>query len=275
MKLTKLIRSIIQYTFMGLLSIVLFSCNNSGKKASAEKVENEDIKEEVEEYVYPLVSSFDITTMLNKIEASYIVGIANDPLNVDKYFTTQSKAINLGVYTADLAYATTYNQKLEVQNYFKATQILVGELDLTGAFDSDLPGNIEENLDNKEKLTEIITEISQDAYSFLNRKGQTELSYLILAGSVIEGLYLTTHISDQTFNNPNIIETILYQKEPLKKLAKMMEVYKDSELSASAYMSIVEINEIFAMDESNTAMTETQITKLTQLLDQLRENSIQ
>lgn len=275
MKSTSPLRNLTLFVFTGLLSIVLFSCNNSGKKASTVKVDDDFIKEDVEEYVYPLVSAFDVTAMLNEIEASYIVGIANDPLNAEKYFTEQSKAVNLGVYSVDLAYATTYNQKSDVQDYFKAIQTLVGELDLSAAFSKDLAEKIDANLDNKEILVKQITQLSQDTYAFLNKQGRTELSYLILTGSAIEGLYLTTHISGNTFNNPNIIKAILYQKEPLVKLKKMMEPFKESELSKSSFQNILAINAIYALDESTTAMTENQIKKLTELLDEIREASIQ
>ena len=259
-----------------LIAVIFGSTLNSCKSKKKEPaVSKEEIKQDIEEYVYPLASAFDVPAMLNEIEASYIVGIANGAENVEKYFTEQSRAVNLGVYVADLAYATTYNQKADVQAYFKAIQTLVNELDMTAAVSKSLAEDIENNLDDTDALVISITELSQDAYSFLNKQGRTELSYLVLAGTAIEGLYLTTHISENTFQNPKIIETILYQKEPLMKLEKLMEPYKESELTASVYKTVQEINGVYAMEESTTAMTLDQIEKLTQLLDQVREKSVQ
>lgn len=255
-----------------VLSFTVSSCKNKNKEA---KVSEEEIKQDIEEYVYPLVSAFDVTKMLSEIEASYIVDITNDAENVEKYFTEQIRAVNLGVYTADLAYATTYNQKADVQSYFKAIQSLVNELDMTAAVSKSLAEDIESNLDNKEEMITLVTKLTQDAYSYLNKQGRTELSYLVLAGTAIEGLYLTTHISANTFQNPKIIETILYQKEPLMKLEKMMEPYKETELSASVFNTVQTINSIYSMEETTTAMTMEQIEKLTQLLDQVRAESVQ
>lgn len=255
----------------GFFSVSISSCN-SCKKAKQEepKIAKETIKKEIEDYSYPLPSAFEVTNMLNSIEASYIVGIANDSEKADKYFSEKSKAINLGIYTADLAYATTYNQKSDIQNYFKASETLVRELDFTAAFDENLPDQIDANLDNKEKLVDIVTDMFNNAYSFLNKQGRTEVSYLVLSGTVIEGLYLTTHISENTFQNPKIIEAILFQKEPLAKLEKLIENYKDSELSKELYQDIKKINAIYAMEEGTTSFSREQVTKLTSTLDEIR-----
>ena len=255
----------------GLFAFAISSCSSNKKEKKADlKVVEKTIKEEIEEYSYPLVSAFEVTKMLNEIEASYIVGITNDPGKASDYFSEKDRAVNLGIYTADLAYATTYNQKTDVQNYFKASETLVRELDLTSAFDENLPDEIDANLDNNDKLVEVITSIFQNAYSYLNKQGRTEVSYLVLSGTVIEGLYLTTHISENTFQNPKIIEAILFQKEPLMKLESMMGEYKDSELLSDVYADIVKINAVYALEEGTTSMTQEQVNKLTGLFSSMR-----
>lgn len=261
------------FLILPMLVVFVFatSCKNQNKQAVSET----DIKKDIEEYVYPLISAFDVTTMLTEIEATYIVDIANEAENVEKYFTEQSKAVNLGVYVADLAYATTYNQKSAVQQYFKAIESLVTDLDLTAAIGKELANEIESNLDNTEVLVDLITKLSQNAYASLNKQGRTELSYLVLAGTALEGLYLTTHISENTLQNPKIVETILYQKEPLMKLQTLMEPYAETELSASIYQMVKSINQVYAMEESTSAMTLEQIEQLSALLNQIRAETVQ
>lgn len=272
MKLSVLLKLLPVVLIAFVIGSSVSSCNTKKKETAAKE---EAIKQEIEEYVYPLISAFDVPTMLSEIEATYIVDITNDAENVEKYFTEQSKAVNLGIYVADLAYATTYNQKADVQSFFKAIQVLIGELDLTAAIGKEMADKIEQNLDNKEAMVEIITQLSQDAYSYLNKQGREELSLLVLAGTSIEGLYLTTHISDNTFENPKIVSTIIYQKEPLMKLEQMMSAYKDSELSMDVYNTIKSINAVYAKEESTTAMTLEQIQELKTLIDQLRAVSVQ
>ncbi|MCW0481912.1 hypothetical protein [Gaoshiqia sediminis] len=257
----------------GIFSAGFSSCTGKSSKKSS-PVAEETIKQEIEEYAYPLPSAFEVTNMLNEIEASYIVGIANDPEKASSYLSEKSKAINLGIYTADLAYATTYNQKNDIQAFFKASETLVRELDFTSAFDQDLADQIEASMDNKDKLVEIVTDMFQNAYSYLNKQGRTELSYLVLSGTVIEGLYLTTHISENTFQNPKIIEAILFQKEPLAELEKMLAYFEGSELLSDVQEDIKRINAIYAQEEGTTSMTEKQVLELTETLTKIRENLV-
>jgi len=273
---TKAYRLALFAIISGFLAVGVSSCKScKEEKKESPEVTKEIIKEEIEAYTYPLPSTFEITNMLNEIEASYIYGIANDPEKVDKYFSEKSKAVNLGIYSADLAYATTYNQKSDVQKYFEASETLIRELDFTAAFDENLPDQIDANLDNKDKLVEIVTDMFQKAYSFLNNQGRTEVSYLILAGTVIEGLYLTTHISENTFQNPKILEAILFQKEPLTKLETMMEKYKESELVKETYENIKSINAVYALEEGTTSFSQEQVEKLTDTLNNIRKELIQ
>ncbi|MGD9929004.1 MAG: hypothetical protein AB7U05_03220 [Mangrovibacterium sp.] len=257
----------------GIFSAGFSSCTGKSSKKSS-PVAEETIKLEIEEYAYPLPSAFEVTNMLNEIEASYIVGIANDPEKAASYLSEKSKAINLGIYTADLAYATTYNQKTDIQAFFKASETLVRELDFTSAFDQDLADQIDASMDNKDKLVEIVTDMFQNAYSYLNKQGRTELSYLVLSGTVIEGLYLTTHISENTFQNPKIIEAILFQKEPLAELEKMLAYFEGSELLGDVQEDIKRINAIYAQEEGTTSMTEKQVLELTETLTKIRENLV-
>lgn len=275
MKKTRTYKFVSLAIFSGLFAFGFSSCTGNKEKKTDPEVVEKTIKAEIKEYSYPIASAFEVTEMLNEIEASYIVGLTSDPEKASNYFSEKDRAVNLGIYTADLAYATTYNQKADVQNYFKASETLVRELDLTGAFQEDLPDQIEANLDNKEKLVEIITDMFQNAYSHLNQQGRTEVSYLVLSGSVIEGLYLTTNVSENTFQNPKLIEAILFQKEPLMKLEEMMEPYKDTEILGDLYADIASINSIFALEEGATSMTKEQVVKLTDLIASIRNKFVQ
>ena len=45
---------------------------------------------------------------------------------------------------------------------------------------------------------------------------------MIVAGSWIEGLYIATHISQETFENKEMIKILQSQKEPLVKLVELL-----------------------------------------------------
>lgn len=175
-----------------LLALFVVACNNSGKKKSdSTTIEKTEVKAELEEIAYPLPSPFEMTKMINEIEATYIIGISNDPEAYKRYLTVKKQGLNLGVYSSDMAYSATYNRNEKTQEYLSTIKELVKALDLTGAIKSDMPERIEASLEDKEESVNVITDLFYDTYSYMNKNNNTELSYLILAGTWVEGMYLS------------------------------------------------------------------------------------
>lgn len=275
MRAKKILRLIFLFLPIVVVSINLISCRSKNNQSQSSKDINEAIRREIEAYAYPLPSVFETTNMLNEIDAFYLAEITHHPNRASNYFTEKSKALNLGIYTADLAYATTYNRKQEMLGIFGACETLVREMDFTGAFELDLADRIENNFDNKDELVEIVTGVFQNAYAYLNQQGRTELSYLVLCGTIVEGLYLTTHISKSTFQNQKIVAAILFQKEPLLKLQGMMEAKKESDLLKATYLDIRKINEIYALEPGYTSMTEEQVNELSDIVSKIRTGYVE
>ncbi len=222
-------------TFYLLIAVVVMayftSCSGGSQKSAKNtaKIEKEEVKDQVKKVVYPLPTSFQVTEMLNRIEASYILTLSNPPENVDNYITEKEKALALGVYGADLSYASTYHQKQLIIDYMNVSKKLLEELDITGAIDPDIIEKIENAENDKDKLVEIISNSYYSTYEYLNNNDRGAVSLLVLSGSWIEALYIATHISDETFDNKEMITIIMNQKENLNKLMSLLEKYKDKE----------------------------------------------
>ena len=194
----------------------------------------QNVEENVREFVYPLPTAFEVTDMLNRIEAAYIMDVSNSSENVDKYVTEAKRAINMGVYSADLCYASTYKQQSEVMKYTQTIRALVDALDMTRAVDPDLASKMEENENNKEGMSDIITNALYDCYDYLNKNGRGPVSLMIVSGSWVEGLYIATHISDDTFDNKEMVRIIMSQKESLDKLSGLWKEYYVAALGSEA-----------------------------------------
>ncbi len=251
-------------SFLFVIILVASSCNSSKKKTKktdAVNIKKEDVETKVREYVYPLPTAFEIVQMLNDIEAAYIFDLSNSPLNADKYFTEKSMALNLGIYGGDLSYASTYNQKQETLDFIEASRKMLDGLNLQGAVEEDLPGKIEANQDNKEALVELITNSFYDTYDFLNRNDRASVSALVMAGAWVEGLYIATHISEETFHSKEMVKIVLKQKAPLLKLMEILAKYKDDTAVSETIESLSGMAKIYAGIE-NDAITEEQMKKI-------------
>src|SRR4030042_1460375 len=75
-----------------------------------------------------LITSAEVIKMLTELEVGYIFGISNPVENTKKYFTNEAKAINMGVYGADLSYATLYNIQQSVLDYLSAIRSMSADL---------------------------------------------------------------------------------------------------------------------------------------------------
>ena len=88
--------------------IFLTSCKDRAAEKQQKKLEMEQVKtieDQIEENVYPLPTSAEVIKMLTDLEVGYIIGISNPVENTKKYFISTTRAINMGVYGADLSYA--------------------------------------------------------------------------------------------------------------------------------------------------------------------------
>lgn len=279
----KTLKTFIQKSTIALLVgalIVSFANCSGGKKESTKENTTEEsslqkgeFEKKVRDVVYPLPTAFEVTEMINKIEASYIIGISNPIDNVDKYFTDKDQAINLGVYSADLSYASTYNMQQEVMSYMEASENLVVELGISGAFSQQFIGDVEANVDNKEKLTDLITNSFYDTYEYLVKNNKEDLSLLVLAGTWVEAMYISCNISETVYNNPELVEIILHQKASLNDLIELLAPHSEHETIKSILSDLNPIKEVYDnIDE--TGITESQLNQIIEQTTILRNKFI-
>ncbi len=244
--------------------------NNSSK--SENTLSKKTIEKEVHDLVYPLPTTFELTSMLNGIGADYILGLSNSPDNADKYFTEKARALNLGVYSADLSYASTYHRKQETMLFLKASKKIIDNLEITSAFNETLISDVEKNLDKKDELINVITNSFYETYAFLNKNGKANLSLFIVSGSFIEGLYIATNISENTFSNPEMVKIIFDQKDSLERLLKVLQLEANDSDVASLITDLSELKTSY--DKVNGSMTKAQLDEIIEKVSQLREKII-
>ncbi len=268
-------RSIKNYSLVfasaGMLLSVMAGCQCDGGKK--ESIDKQKVEAGVREFVYPLPTSFEVTELLNRIEASYIIDLSNAPANADKYLTEKSKALNLGVYSADLSYASTYNQQQYIVDYMTASRKLVESLDMSAAVDPELPKKIEQNENNKDELIKLITESFYDTYDYLNKNDRASVSVMIIAGSFVEGLYIATNISDNTYNNKEMVKIVMTQKDPLMKLMELLEKYSATDYVRETIEDFKPLHAIFSAIQDG-GITEVQLEQIKSEIKDLRNKMI-
>lgn len=226
-----------------------------------------DVIKEISEY--PLPTSFDVTKLLVEAGASYILNLCNPVANVNRYISLKSKALNLGVYGADLSYAATYNQAQETMQYLEVSHELLTDLEIEAGFNEDMVSSIERNIDNVDSLIYIISESFFRTYKYLASNEQDDMSILVMAGSWIEALYITTQISIISKDNTEIIDIIANQNSSLEKLLEVMAPIRVIDTGADIYEGLLGLHEIY--QQSGTDFSPEQLEDLINRTEVLRK----
>ena len=176
-------------------------------------------------FVESLPSPTHLARIFNRSGLKFVEGITAKPGDAGKYQSATSKALNLGVYTADLAYSTFNNQSQ--LNYFKAVRTLGDGLQMSSIFESsNLVPRVEKNLGNKDSLISLMSGLSMDSDFLLKESNRIDVIYLSVAGGFVESLYLATNLVTQN-NNLEIYNKILDQENTIGKLISVLNDFKD------------------------------------------------
>ena len=183
------LKNIIRFIQSAILFALVVGCGNSkkSKDSTNQAAEKADKINEIvqKEFKYPIPTAFQVTQLLQDAGAAYVLAVTNPVENVDKYETQRSKALNLGIYGADLSYASTYNKKDESRKLLQASKDLIDGLEVSNVFTQSMADRIEVNIENKDSLIAIITQSFYDTHDQLNKNGQDKIALLVVAGSWI------------------------------------------------------------------------------------------
>jgi hypothetical protein len=78
--------------------------------------------------------------------------------NTKNYSTNKSMALNLGIYTCDLSFASLYDQTQLIINYMNAAKSMADGLGILDVIQQEDIDRLEENIHNTEVIMEIVSQ---------------------------------------------------------------------------------------------------------------------
>jgi hypothetical protein len=256
--------------------VILPSCKNRGAVKEQQKAELEQVKtieNQIEENVYPLPTSAEVIKMLTDLEVGYIIGISNPVENTKKYFSSTTRAINLGVFGADLSYATLYNMQQQVINYLDAIRSLSNELNMSKIYNTDLYDSIKKNYDKRDELVRILTGAFNDTYVYLSDNDQQPLALLVVGGAWVEGMYLTTHVSEAAYQVAGISRVLLEQKKSFDLYLEITKPYANDPSVSDFVKRLDPVKKVY--EGIGTSLTEQNIKDITKVITDIRAQIVQ
>jgi hypothetical protein len=283
----------------------LTSCKNSGKEGEniEDKLEVEidttaSIAVQFNNTLFSIPSPYQVAILIKELKIDYNRDMLNNPSKSSSYTDNFDKAINFGIYGADLGYLNIYGQTPDAINYFSVLKIMSQELGISGAFDKPTITRIENNMGNKDSLLYIMSNTYRKADSYLKENNRNDVGVLILAGGWIESNHILAQIAINKNAPQDIINRIGEQKHPLDNLIKILSpYYNQSEKYASLLDGLIDlayefdgvdfkytykepttnVNEKLTIvnSTSNIVISETQLKTIAEKIENIRKKLIQ
>lgn len=229
-------KKILSHAFIGASTILLLSCggDNEGSELTniditdsvdTEAIDTSGMSDMVLEYSVPTPN--ELFEIVKAQGGEKQMDLVNALENAENYVDQKSKAINFGVYSADVAYLSCFGIGTDFLKYFKKIEELGDDLGISGAFNEDVMDRIENNEGDSDSLFAISNDTYYESYSYLeeNEKG-VELS-LIMAGGYVESLYIIANLVTEYKDNDPIVNKIGDQRVVLESLIDFISAYMD------------------------------------------------
>ncbi len=276
----------IRFIALAGLTSLLVGCNSNGSGSDSDdtiSVDNETLQKEkiladAKKVMYSLPSPIETAMLIKRAGAKYNEDLLNPTTNAPNYTSNKSMSLAMGVYGADLSYASIFDQTQTVMKYMATSKKLADALGLLSSIDQSIIKRMENNVNDRDSIIRIISETFMNSNSSLKEDNRPALAALILTGGWIEGLYIATSVTKST-KDKELIERIVDQRLSFNEMTKLLESNSDNPDCAQVLASLapvkaafdaikVQTSEIVPVTDKNSKITTLKATSKIQITEE-------
>lgn len=180
--------------------------------------------------LFSVPSPIQTALLIQKSGVTYDKNILSIPGKVNTYSTDFARALNLGIYGADLGYVSLYNQTQDALGYLASIKQLTDKLGISAAFDGPTMERIKNNITNKDSMMVLVGIAYRGSDAYLKENQRTDISSLILTGGWIESMHFSLSAYKTKSTDP-IRFRIAEQKQALGSIIKILGGYSTPEVT--------------------------------------------
>jgi len=282
--MTKTIFSTAMYLLFGLL--LLSACGEKSIEKSEEKV-SEPLDSSkasilnVSGELFSIPSPIQTAVLIRNSKADYRADALSSVEHYKEYASNIKKALNLGVFGADLAYSSIYEDGTNSLRYFKALDHLATDLGVSGSISPELVERLGANADNPDSLLALTGKFYAEGDAYLKENKRYEVATLVLLGGWLESSYLTSlsavegnndarqRLAEQKMGSSTLQEIA---KKTTSEQFKSSEVYTTLDSIRSAFNDVV-VSYTYAPPSTNAETKTTQLKSQTEF--QMSDSTLQ
>ena len=226
-------------TALLIIAVLMAGCGSDKRKSGSndelslsESEIDAGILEDVnsaKQIFYSLPSPLETAMLIKNAGASYNEELLNPVENTSNYTTNKSMALNLGIYTTDLSFASLFDQTQTSIQYMNAAKRMADGLGILDAIDNNTIEMLEENINNRDRIMDIISETFMNSSSFLTENERPALAAIVLVGGWVEGLFIASAlVGGESIEGNKLVQRIVDQKLSFDIVIKLLEDNKDN-----------------------------------------------
>jgi hypothetical protein len=212
--------------------------------------------EQLKKIFFNIPSPIEMASLIKKEGYSYDKKMLNPVENVDKYIGEAKQAINLGIYGADLSYASIFDQKQESMIYFAAAKKLASAMSIDGGINDSVVTKLAENQDNRDSILKIVTSAYGDLNGYLKENDRIEISALVISGGWLEALHLSLQYAQKSKGDA-LKTRIGEQKLVLENLLNYYSSFDTKPVLNDMKNDLLEIQKVLSQVEMSSQKTTT------------------
>lgn len=241
-----------------LVFILAFSLITGCKTGTKPQKEDEEVKipenlneikqdiDQAKKIFNALPSPLESAQLIKTAGAEFNEKLLNPISKQNSYVTSKAMALNLGIYTCDLSFASLYEQTQLLIDYMNAAKKMADGLGILKAIEQSDIDKLEENINNKEVIMDVVSQTFMNSNSYLEENGQTATASIVLVGGWIEGLYISTQMVDmKEFNQNKLVGRIIDQKLSIDILLDLLNSSKGNPSVDELMVQVQKLKTVF------------------------------
>ncbi|MFY0626887.1 MAG: hypothetical protein JXR07_11355 [Reichenbachiella sp.] len=246
----------------------VFSCGDDKKKSKGEleaeaevfDAAEKQLLSEIDKVVQDMPSPSEVPYMLMATGADFNKALVNPLENASKYYNSADKAaMNLGAYSTDIGYLSSYDKVQDALKYLETCQKLADQIGIASAFELELMERFESNLGNKDSLASLIDYAMEVAQEKLEATDRLTMVAMVLSGSYIEGLYLSCMVletypedllpeAQKNLILEPLVRVIIDQRKSLDDIIKLLKDLESDPIIAEVIAEFDILNALYEAD---------------------------
>lgn len=243
--------------------------------------------------IFSVPSPVQIAVLMQQAGATFDKAMLNSLDNRDKYVSERKKSLNLGVYGADLAYISNFNDVQMSQQYFDVMGKLAGDLNILDKLDPGLMKRFRDNMEMRDSLLALNASFYREGNRYLKQSERHEVAAMVVIGGWVEALHLACNAAK---TNPSIRNKVGEQGSAISGLKKILSHLSDEDSKAlsakfdklttayaslpSTYTYVEPIDDLankttYFNSKTSVSVSDEQLAEVSGIVEEIRNSIIQ